>query len=153
MSNPSEPDASSVYDADLSSDAESNEIAKNIPKKFILRRKDSTYIEAVSTYSRPSDLALQAQLPAGIHLNEPSLEIKRPENPRRYGKADWRPDVSSALFSASGQQDGLGECQRGYLSSTYVTHLNYPDTVTEQQREPRMLEFLRHFKCWQQQGG
>ncbi|KAF1926534.1 uncharacterized protein M421DRAFT_396354 [Didymella exigua CBS 183.55] len=133
MRNRSELDTSSIYDADLSSDAATFEAAKNTPEHCIVRRKDSTCIEAGSTHSKPSDLAAQAQPQAEVHIHNPQLGTKNSKSPRRCGKADWRPDVSSALFSASGQQYGLGDHQRGYLSNTYVTYLSYPDSVTDQQ--------------------
>ena len=148
MSNPHDSDASSIYDADLSSDAASLEGVTNKPKNHILRRKDSTSIETEPSPSKPSVLACKAQPQTEVQFHHPSLETKNPKNSRRCGKADWQPDVSSVLFSASGRQYGLGDHQRGYHSNTYVTHLSYPESITDRPREPRRVRMLRHLKCW-----
>lgn len=149
MSTPNGSDASSIYDADLGSDAVSIGTVKNLSKHHILRSETSTCLEAVPTHSRSPDLARPAQFQAEVHLHEPTVEAASPKSPRRYGKADWRADVSSALFSASRRRYGLGDPQRGYFSNIYVTHLTYPESIAEQQHESRKLKCVRLFKCWQ----
>lgn len=137
-----------MLDADLSSNAASLEGWTNKPKHYILRRKDSISVETESSSSKPFISTLKAQPQTVVPLHHPPAEAKSPRNLRRCGKADWRPDVSSALFSASGRQYGSGDHRRGYHSNTYVTHLSYPESIIDQPRESRRLKFLRHFKCW-----
>jgi hypothetical protein len=149
MSNPHESDGSSIYDADWSSDATSLEITLKKQKHYILRRKDSPCIETEPSPCKSTVTERKARPQVEIRHRHPAPEIENHKNPRRYGKADWRPDVSSVLFSASGRQYGLGDQQRGYHSNTYVTHLSYPESVTDQPRESRRLKVLRHIKCWQ----
>lgn len=121
---PDDTEISSVYDGDLNSEAESIESTNNVQKHYMSRRKDTVPTSASSRSS--ADKGFQRELRPEVHHQTASDSV---DTPRRCGKADWRPDLSSALFSASGQQYGLGDHQRGYLFGTFVTHLSYPEHI------------------------
>lgn len=59
------------------------------------------------------------------HLRDHHEASSEDQQSRRCGRSDWHPDLSSALFSSTGQQYGLGHHERGYLSGIFVNHLSY----------------------------
>jgi len=51
---------------------------------------------------------------------------------RRRGRADWQ---KSGLFSSTGQQYGLGDCDEGYLAGRYVTLISDDVTLEKKDRK------------------
>lgn len=150
MSSPHKPHASSVYGADLSSNTTSLEANSKEQNHRMLRWKNFPFIEPEYSPRRSTVIGHRIRPQVEIRHRDPAPEIEDYKNPRRFGKADWEPDVSSVLFSASGQQYGLGDHQRGYHSKTYVTRLSYTESVTDQPREARRPKILRRLKRWPQ---
>ena len=61
---------------------------------------------------------------------------------RRRGRADWQ---KSGLFSSTGQQYGLGNCDEGYLAGKYVTIIK--DDVTLEKKD-RKRDAWRRVSCF-----